>query len=572
MTDLVDLDLVLHGGWIADVFRLRAFQGWVGIRDGRFVYVEPGSPPADLKARQVLDVTGQFVAPGLIDAHMHIESSLITPRRFAEAVLPHGTTAVLADPHEIANVAGEEGVWWMIRASRKLPLRIYYAVPSSVPATSPELESTHGVFDSDVVRRLASAPSVIALGEVMDYRGVLAGDERLRKIVEAAHAHGLLVEGHIPDLKGSELSQYLSLGIGSDHTLANPSKILEQISKGVTVMLQTKSLSPENMAVVNALVDRSRILLVTDDFEPALLVRGHLSMVVQAAVNSGMPPLEALSAATLRPAVYLKLRGLGAIAPGYLADFLILDGPTMFPPRRVYVGGQLVASDGVLEVDTLPGPPYPLEAPSVPGPFTPDDFRLVEEGSGVSTVIANAVRVENEVNTLTDLEQVAIELCAGHVVFMPEDDLALVAVFARDGSSHSVGVVKHTGLRAGAFASTFAHDSHNLLVIGRTPQDMATAATAVHEMGGGVAVVQDGKLVAQLPLPIGGILSDAPLDDVVRDQTAIDNALRQLGVCHKRPFLLFSTMALSVSPRFKFSDKGVVDVEKRRIIPTVWNL
>ena len=265
---------------------------------------------------------------------MHIESSLLTPRRFAEAVVPWGTTAVLADPHEVANVAGEEGIRWMIRASMGLPLRVYQAIPSCVPATSADLEWTAARIDEASVRRLAAEPSVIALGEVMDYRRVLEGDAEMRAMVGAARDAGLLVEGHIPTLRGMELSDYLAWGIGSDHTLTGPDKIREELSKGAAVMLQDKSIRPDTMAAVAALADRSRVLLVTDDTEPSLLREGHLSRMVAKAVRHGLDPIEALASATLRPARYLGLRDQGALAPGFLADFLVLRRRRSFRPTR----------------------------------------------------------------------------------------------------------------------------------------------------------------------------------------------------------------------------------------------
>jgi adenine deaminase len=259
------VDWLLKNAKIADLFRLRLFDGWLGIRGQRFLYVEEGDPPPDLSADHVRDVAGQHIVPTLIDAHMHIESSLITPRRFAEAVLPFGTTTVLADPHEIANVAGIDGIRWMIEASQDVRLRVLIAIPSCVPATSPELEWTAHVFDAAAVRELAGVANVIALGEVMDYRGLLGQNDRLPPLVRAAREAGLRLEGHIPTLSGLELSEYLSHGISSDHTLTFPDKILEQIAKGVTVMFQTKSITPENMAVITGLPDRYGILLVTDD-------------------------------------------------------------------------------------------------------------------------------------------------------------------------------------------------------------------------------------------------------------------------------------------------------------------
>jgi adenine deaminase len=563
---MLQLDLLIHNVRIADVFRLRVFEGWVGIRDGRFVYVEEGAQPEKIAATETVDGGRRILAPGLIDSHMHIESSLVTPRRFAQAVIPHGTTTVLADPHEVANVAGEEGVRWMIRASENLPLRIYYAIPSCVPATSPDIEWTSAVFDADVVARLAQEPSVIALGEVMDYGEVLADGARLREMVRVAHDAHLLVEGHIPTLSGTDLSQYLSWRITSDHTLTTPDKIREQTTKGLAVMLQTKSCTPENIAAVNELPDRSRILLVTDDVEPSLLIEGHLSSIVRLAIGAGMPELEALAAATIRPARYLGLRDLGGVAPGFLADFLLLDSIERLTPREVYVAGKRVVIAGKLAGDNGQTPSTPGNT-KLPGPFGREAFRF-GAADDRSQVVANAVVISSAVTSATILEKIRLDVKEGYAVFSQGDALALAAVIARNGSSKSVGVLKDFGLREGAVASSFAHDSHNLLVVGREADAMAAAANAVRDLGGGVAVVRDGAVIARLRLPVFGLLSDAPLDELVREFDELENALREIGIQHQRPFLMLSLLALSVSPLFKFSDKGVVDVEGRCLIPT----
>jgi adenine deaminase len=561
---VIHLDLLIHNARVADVFRLREFAGWIGIRDGRFVYVEEGAPPSGAVAQERLDLGGSLIIPGLIDAHMHIESSLATPRRFAQAVVPHGTTAVLADPHEVANVAGEDGVRWMIRASQGLPLRIFNAIPSCVPATSPDIEWTLSVFDAATVRRLAQESTVIALGEVMDYGQVLADGERLRGMVQAAHETGLLVEGHVPALRGADLSQYLAWRITSDHTIMTSEKIREQTSKGVAVMLTARSCMPENLAAVNTLPDRSRILLVTDDVEPSLLAKGHLSLIVQKAIDAGLPPLEAVASATIRPARYLGLRDLGGIAPGFRADFSVMEALAAFPPSQVFFGGVRVAGDGALIARDLPVTPAPPAGSVLPGPFSARDFRFVPDGGG-GQVTANAVVLKSTTVFLTDLERVPVRVVDGYAEL--EAGLALVAVVARDGSSKSVGVVKDFGLDAGAVASTFAHDSHNLLIVGRNAAEMARAANSVRETGGGIVVVAEGEVIAMLRLPLLGLLSDAPLDEIVRDFKAVEGALLDLGVRHERPFFMLSLLALSVSPKFKFTDKGVVDTEARRLLP-----
>ena len=563
----MEFDLLLSNARIADVFRYRLFEGWVGIRDGRFIAVEAGSPPAGASAAATCDLARRIVMPGLIDSHLHIESSLLTPRRFAEAVLPYGTTTILSDPHEVGNVAGEDGVKWMIAASQGLPLRIYHSIPSCVPATSPELEWTHQVFDAAAIRRLAGQPSVIALGEVMDYRGLLGPNERLRAIVRAAREIGLLIEGHIPTLAGSELSQYLAHGISSDHTLTFAAKIQEQVSKGLAVMLQTKSVTPENVAAVAQLPDRSRIILITDDIEPSLLTdgQGHLSRIVSLAIDCGMPPLEAIAAASIRPARYLGLRDHGAIAPGYLADFLVMEDMAAFPPAQVYVGGQPVAQAGALATRIRRENPAQPAYPGIPGSFAADDFKLDSNGYSGSA-LAPVVALKNKQSTLTKLEQTTLRLEDGQALFQADDGLALASVIARDKSSRTVGLIANTGLRQGAWASSVAHDCHNLLVIGRSPEAMAQAANAVHSMGGGVAVAARDAVTACLRLPYFGLLSDEPVADVADGLAAVEDAMRNLGADQTRPFLTFSIMSLSVSPYAKFTDRGIVATESRQLI------
>lgn len=559
-------ELVLTNVQIADVLLQRLYSGWIGISGGRFVYVEAGEPPDALHADTRLDVGGAVVAPGLIDAHMHIESSLITPRRFAEAVIPFGTTTILSDPHEVGNVAGEAGVRWMIGASLNVPLRIYHAIPSCVPATDPDLEWVNEVFNPTIIERLAGEPTVIALGEVMDYMGLLGANPRLQAIVEAAKGRGLMVEGHIPTLEGAALSQYLAHGVSSDHTLTFEAKITEQISKGVTVMLQTKSITPENVAVVNRLADRSRVVLITDDIEPSLLVYGHLSRMVTMAVAAGMEPLAALAAATTYPARYLGLRDLGAIAPGYRADFMVLDDLTAFPPQQVYIGGEKQAAGGQMIGTDLPNQPEQPSYPKAPTGFDETRFRVADAGD-TRTVTANVVTLQTKKTTLTKLETLSLVLDDGYAQFSTGDNLALVGLFARNGAHQFVGVIQHTGLVRGAFASTVAHDCHNLIVIGRDVPSMVTAANTVAALGGGVAVADGEQVIAQLDLPYFGLLSDEPLATVAAGMTAIEDGLRGLGVDHSRPFLTLSIMGLSVSPYVKFTDRGIVDTETRELMP-----
>ena len=556
-----ELDLLLRGGRILDIYRLRIFHGWVGIAGGRFVYVEEGDPPHDIVAREIHDLEGRIITPGLIDAHMHVESSLIAPRHFAAAVLPHGTTCVLADPHEIANVAGKDGVRWFWEITRELPLRVYLAIPSSVPPTEAPLETPNAVLTPQDVAELLELPDAIALGEVMDYRGLVAGAGKYAAEIAAARTARCTVEGHVPALTGVELSAYVSHGIHSDHTLMSPVKVAEEITKGLVVMLQEKSLSSEVVKFVKSLPDRSRCVLVTDDVPPSELPGGHLSRVLLRAVALGLSPEEAFAMATARPAAYLGLRHLGAIAPGREADFLILDDLTSFPPRAVYVGGQKVAEGGKPVVRIPSHTPTPPAYPPIPGPFNANDFSLSIEGE----VEAHVVEVLNRENSLTGLTRIAVSVRNGRPV--SPRGLVIVGVVARRGGGRCLGLLRGLGLREGAVATSFAHDSHHLLVVGCSPADMAAAANAVHRSGGGIAVVQGENVLAFLHLPVLGLLADTPPGEVAASLQRIEGALRTLGVTHKRPFLLLSVLSLTVSPYYKFSDKGIVDVENHTVIP-----
>ncbi len=576
------LDTVLVNARIVDVVSLDIFTGWIGIKDGKFAYVEGGSFPivntgekrfaGRFEPRQIIDVKNGYVLPGFVDSHMHIESSLLIPRRFEEAVISHGTTAILNDPHEVANVSGVAGVKWFMKEGNSLKLRVFHAIPSCVPASSPKLEWTAHVFGRTEVEELAKEKNVIALGEVMDYRRVLANDESLRAMVDTALRYGLRVEGHIPTLSGYELSRYLSWGITSDHTLMTPDRIRERITRGVYVMLQMKSITEQNIETVMSLGDRSHILIVTDDVEPSMLVKGHLSSVVRRAIGEGMPPAEAIASASLRPARYLGLRNIGIIAPGYMADFLLIDDLREIKPKEVYIGGELVAQNG-----GFLGESNWSESGKSPTAFLPDisraDFILDESVYGMADrkkpegkIPFYAVGVENEENSLTSLTEVYVRVKDGYPEFVEGEDIAFVGVFARNGKSKNLGFIKGLGLRGGAYASTFQHDSHNLMILGRSIDDMLMAGRVVKEMGGGVVVVKNEQVIAGLPLPVMGILSDRNYKEVAVRLEDVENALCSLGVKHKRPFLFLSVLCLSVSPYFKFSDRGIIDTEKRELI------
>ncbi len=568
------LELIIENARIADVVRQRLFRGWFGLHGGNFVLVEEGSPPSDVIAEERRDAGGAVAQPGLIDAHMHIESSLLTPGRFAEAVLPWGTTTILQDPHEIGNVLGAAGVGFMIEAGKGLPLNSYAAVPSCIPATSGALETPNAKLEPSEVTSLAADPDVIALGEMMDYQGLLQGNPRLEAIIEAGRRDGLSLEGHVPTLSGIALSRYIAFGIRSDHTLMTPAKMAEELSKGLYLMLQEKSVTPETIAFVRSLPDRSRILLVTDDVMPNRLLSGHLDRILNLAVECGLNPLDALASATLRPAGYLGLRQLGMIAPGYRADFCLCRDLNHFPALEVYSRGVKVAEGGkVLFSAAATTLPAPLRVIS---PLRPANGKAALSGAHFRLDIASPATVRvirvNDTNTFTELETRSIQVDEGVPV---NEELVLATVIARSELAAGitaplkVSLLAGLNLDRGAFASSFSHDSHNLLVVGKSPQAMAAAANAIVDNDGGMVVVTDDDADGDetfLPLPIAGLLSDAPAAEVAERFEALESKLRQLGMTHKNPILLLTILPLTVSPKFKISDRGIVDVEQREVL------
>jgi len=562
---MINLDLAIINVKIADLSSLKVFTGWLGIKNGKFIYSEEGAAPQSLNAKKIIDKRGYYIIPGLVDSHMHIESSLLTPERFEEAALPKGTTTILNDPHEVANVSGIEGIKWFMKRAEKLKLRVYHSIPSCVPASSPELEWTAFRFGGKEVEILAEEENVLALGEVMDYKRVLSEDRVLKSMVDTALVRGLRVEGHIPTLNGNELSEYLAWGITSDHTLMNPKRIIERISRGVFVMLQLKSITEENIKTIMQLKDRSSVLLVTDDIEPSMLKKGHLSTIVKEAVQKGMNKLEALASASIRPARYLNLKDIGLIAPGYKADFLLMKDLLDFPPDEVYIGGKIAAKKGVLLNSSLIIKESKINF-TIPPPVSKSQLKLKTGKNENGKILLSAVVVENNENSLTGLEKLSLELVNGFPDFKKRNDISLVCVFARNGKAKNLGIVKNLGLKYGAYASTFEHDSHNLMIVGRDIDDMVTASKVVYKMEGGIAVVKNGSCMAKLPLPVLGILSDHHYREVADNLASVENSLKNLGMTHKRPFLLLSVLCLSVSPYFKFTDKGIVDTENRMLL------
>ncbi len=555
-------DLVITGGRVASVFTGEVFAADVGITDGRITEVSP--PGAVTPGGDRIDASDCVVVPGFIDAHMHVESAFLTPAPFAWLTAARGTTTVLADPHEIANVAGEEAVRWMVAEGRRTRQTMLFGIPSCVPSL-PGLEAAGAELGPDSVDRLAELPEVVALGEVMDYRAVAAGEGRVMSMVAAARRLGLIIDGHCPGLSGSELARYLAAGIDSDHTKNSTPVALEKARMGMVLMLQEKCLLPDLVEALGAFPLAAPVCLVTDDIAiDAIGEHGHLDHIGRVAIGAGMEPMTALRALTLEPARRLRLADRGAVAPGLRADLVLVDDLRTLRPRVAVAGGAVVGRDG------RPVEPEPAVGPHGFGdsvrlaPPGEDDFAWPASGPD-GPLRLRAMRV-NAVDTSTREEVVEAAVRDGRVE-LPEGSLRL-AVFNRYGLTADRAMAPVIGMAVadGAVATTYAHDSHNLLVLGTSPSSMAAAADAVVRAHGGMAVARAGRVVASLPLAVGGVMSDRPVDEVARGAAEVRRALEDWGYRHANPLMSLSTLALPVSPALKLTDRGLVDVVARELV------
>lgn len=526
-------------------------------------------------AAREIDGAGMYAVPGFVDAHLHIESSFLTPAAFAPAVLARGTTTVAADPHEIANVAGVPGVRAMLDQSRGLDLSVYYLVPSCVPSV-PGLETTGAAIGAEETRRLLRHPRVLGLGEVMDYRGVVSGDRRIGDILAVARARGLdvRIEGHAPNLNGADLEAFMYAGVTTDHTDNRTDVWLEKMRLGMFAELQAKAIKQDLVDAMKALPLLPPFALVTDDVATDTLVReGHLDRVARIALDAGLEPLTVLRALTLWPSLHLGLVDRGQLSPGRRADIVLTADLARLEPALVVAAGRVVARDG-RPLD--PGPrqagaawrPFRRSLRLRPGrtAFTADDFAWRVGGSaGVRTFAAMGWR---SADNRTAAVSVDLEVGAdGTVDWVGRT--ALVRVLERYSGREGGASAPLLGLNLvdGAIATSYTHDSHNLTVVGSSPAVMSRAASAVLEMEGGIAVARGDEVLARLPLPIAGILSDAGAPEVAAQAAAVRAAMADIGYRHYNPFMSVSTLALLVSLERKLSDRGLVDVARRALTP-----
>ncbi|HOZ72397.1 MAG TPA: adenine deaminase [Spirochaetales bacterium] len=570
-TDYIDVargripaDLNLTDCRVVDFFRGRIVdRAVVSIYKGFIVGIDDG-----LIAKSTMSLGGRYLCPGLIDAHVHIESSLLSPAEFARVITPRGTTAIVADPHEIANVLGHDGVNWMLKASEGLPLDVYVMVPSCVPATHFDTAGAT-LFASDLAR-FARDERVLGLGELMNYPGLLAGDPRVLDKLSLFWEAGKAIDGHAPGLSGRDLSAYALSGIRSDHEATTPEEAYEKLGKGMWIMARMGSSARDLENLIPAMDGESvrRMMLCTDDRHPNDIVsEGHIDAAVRALVSGGVPPIDALRMACHNPATYYGLRRSGAIAPGYAADLVAFSSLEDFRAELVLKAGAVVAEGGV------PTAAYERLGGSAVVPPLRDsvnikwleekDFRIPDEG-GDARVIEST---PGSIITGASFERPTVRdgLCVSDI----ERDIVKIFVIERHTGSGNIGkgFIRGLGLKRGAVGSTVSHDSHNMIIAGVDDASIFKAARRLNAMKGGYVITDGDEVLAELALPVAGLMSDRPAVEVIEQLASFEDFFRMEGMPGASPLMTLSFMALPVIPALKITDKGLVDVNSFEQVP-----
>jgi adenine deaminase len=552
-------DLVLKGGRVLSVFSGEVFDADVAIVGEHIAGVGSYDGPS------TVDVAGHVLVPGLIDAHMHLESTKLMVDEFARAVLPHGTTTVVIDPHEMANVFGLRGVSALLDSAGDVPLDYYVMVPSCVPASRFE-SSGATVTAEDVDAFIRERSDVIGLAEVMDFPGVIGGDPGVLAKLQTTVRDGGHLDGHAPGVSGRALNAYLSTGIGSDHECTDASEALEKRRLGMWIMIRENRGARNLEALIPMVLEHGprNTMLCTDDREPdELLADGHIDDAIRKAIRFGCDPVDAIVMATINTATWHRRYEHGAVAPGYVADIVAVRDLSEFRPAIVWKRGRLAARDGTaVDVAKARVPEWLYDSVRIPE-LSALDFRV--------DAVDRARVIGVEPDSLTTRSLVGEPgRRNGDATADPARDIAKVAVVERHTGTGRIGVgfVSGFGLRRGALGSTHAHDAHNLGVVGIDDADMAAAANRLREIGGGQVAVLDGKVIAELPCPVAGLLSERPCEEVADQAVQLATAARdQLGATYPAPFMAMSFLALSVLPELRITDRGLVDTVRFEPVP-----
>lgn len=548
-------DLVLKNARIVNVFSGEIEKNSVAVYDGKICGF------GEYNARRTIDLKNRYLVPGYIDGHIHIESSLMTVSEFAKAVVPLGTTAVVADPHEIANVLGLDGIKYMLDSAKYQPLEVYLTLPSCVPAT--DLETSGAVLSAGDIFPYLSEKWVVGLGEVMNFSGVLSTDKKLLDKIKLISDKR--IDGHAPGLSGKELSAYISAGIKSDHESTTLEEAREKLKRGMHIMIR-EGTATKNLDDLLPLVkekNSENFSFVSDDKSPEdLLNYGHMNHIVGKACKGGMDPVMAVKLASINTARYFKLSKHGAIAPGFVADMQVLESFDDLVPSMVFKRGKLVAEDGELKSREVAPRDIPIRGSMNVKWLTPDDFKVKVEGKKVRTIKLVPSQI------VTEQEKYKTPSKDGFLTSDPKKDLLKICVVERHRASGNVGkgMLKGMGLKEGAIATSVAHDSHNIVATGVTDSDIMAACVEVVKMGGGLVAVRDGEIIEKLALPIAGLMSEKSVKEVTGKLEDLKRIAGDLGAHPEDPYSVLSFLALPVIPELKITDKGLVDVDNFEIV------
>ncbi|MDC7233515.1 MAG: adenine deaminase [Spirochaetales bacterium] len=549
-------DIVFRNAKIVNVFTGELIENSLAVKDGKILGY------GAYEGEQEIDLKGAVLAPGFIDAHVHIESSLTTPEHFASLVVPRGTTTVIADPHEIANVAGLDGIRYMLEASEGLPLDCLFMLPSCVPATP--FENAGAVLGAEDLETLAGEDRILGLGEMMDYPSLIGASDPVVAKMEMALKRNMPIDGHAPMVDRKELNAYIGAGVKTDHECSTPEEMRSRLRRGMYVLIREGSAARNLKSLINGVkaVNLRRCAFCTDDKQPEdILKDGHINYNIREAVELGIDPLWAIQMATLNSAECYGLKGKGALAPGYDADIVVLDDLKSITVKQVYKRGKLVGENGKPLFSRTPRLSDAVVNTVKVRTIEAADFRLPLESdvARVIRILPHSLVTENAVRKVERDDE-------GCFRIHPDLDILKMSVIERHGGKGTIGLglVENYRLKGGAVASSIGHDSHNLIVIGDSDEDMAVAVNALAETGGGISVASGGKLSGILPLPIGGLMSDQSAEEVSRLLKSLhETAAETLGVNPDvDPFMTLAFMALPVIPELKLTDEGLFDVTK----------
>lgn len=544
-------DLVLKNAKYLNVFSNEFLCGDIAVANGLIAGV------GKYDGKTEIDVSGKLVLPGFIDAHIHLESSMVTPAEFAKAVVAHGTTTVITDPHEITNVMGIDGVEYMIQASQNLPIDVHFMMPSCVPAT--EIDESGAELDCKDIDLYLDNKKVLGLAEMMNYVGVINGDKNVLSKIVTSQAHHKKIDGHAPELSGNDLNAYIAAGVYSDHECSTFENALEKLRKGQFIMIREGTAAHNLKALMPLLTQQyySRCMFATDDKHPSdLLYGGHIDYIVKQALKNGADPIVALKTATHHAARYFLLNNKGAIASGYLADIVVVDNLEDFNVETVFKCGKLVFDGKVKD----------FSAPTV-------DEKLAEkcfDTFHLDSVTPSSFKVDGKLGLigLVGGELLTRNLGTADKIDVENDILKIACIERHKGTNHiGVGYVKGYSLKSGAVATSVAHDSHNIITVGCNDDDIAVAVNAIKDSKGGIAVVENGKIKALLELPIAGLMSDEPLTTVNEKLENAKSSAYELGADKSiDPFMTLSFLSLPVIPSLRITTKGVFDAENWKML------